>query len=235
MALYWKTLVFGKTFRAVEWDLLADGAPEGPMHSVTIRVPSLVRPWLAPHPLCCAPTAVSGDQACCLGSSASCLWHFPVVLYPNGGRGCLDGCAVQQPEVGTAVVPPSSFQVVAPSGAWLMRHSVQGAVKTKIALASGIKDSSAIKQLALWVPGSGDFVVSPCRLLLPPIPWGLAPAAYPLQSVPCLLSPASAFFPLPSLRPLARLFFLPPASVLPHTTHPYALPILWPRVDVCGP
>jgi len=39
--------------------------------------------------------------------------------------------------------------------------SVQGAVKTKIALATGVNDSSAIKQLALWVPGSGDFVVSP--------------------------------------------------------------------------
>ncbi|CAI5504868.1 unnamed protein product [Closterium sp. Naga37s-1] len=41
VALYWRTLVFGKTFRSIEWDLEAYDAPNGNMKSITIRVPSL--------------------------------------------------------------------------------------------------------------------------------------------------------------------------------------------------
>ncbi|GJP31247.1 hypothetical protein CLOM_g10203 [Closterium sp. NIES-68] len=41
VALYWRTLVFGKTFRSIEWDLEAYDAPNGSMKSITIRVPSL--------------------------------------------------------------------------------------------------------------------------------------------------------------------------------------------------
>ncbi|CAI5465806.1 unnamed protein product [Closterium sp. Yama58-4] len=131
VALYWRTLVFGKTFRSIEWDLEAYDAPNGNMKSITIRVPSLVS--LTP-PLLTTPLP---EQ--CL--DIQCFLVLPPLSL------CL-----------TRLHPPCDSSPLV----W------QNAVRTKIALANGLAGASEVQQLALWIPNSGDFVVSASLHHLPP-------------------------------------------------------------------